>query len=246
MKAFGLLGVVAFTLASAAVGVRLLLLARRTRQAPELAMGLAFLVSAAIGFPLLTTASVLAQAGRSPAAVHALIVLGAFFTYAGYVGLGIGCWRIFRPSERWPLVPIALGTAAVLAACGTVSLAESLPARDFAFWSGLCIGSLTFGWNALESSRLYGRLRRRRALGLADPEIVNRVLLWSLGSSAAFGMTVHGIAMRIVVGPVVADGQRVVSSLLGLVAAVAIALAFFPPAAYRRRFAAAAPPAGSA
>jgi hypothetical protein len=33
---------------------------------------------------------------------------------------------------------------------------------------------------------------------------------------------------------------------IGLVAAVAIWLAFFPPAAYRRRFAAAAEPAGSA
>jgi hypothetical protein len=40
------------------------------------------------------------------------------------------------------------------------------------------------------------------------------------------------------VGHVSGDGHRLVSSGFGLIAAIAIGLAFFPPAAYRRRFAA--------
>jgi hypothetical protein len=249
MRLLGLLGVVAFTLASAAVGVRLLLLARRTRQAPELAMGLAFVLSAAIGFPALTAAAVLGETGGSPTVAHALMAGGTLSTFCGYVGLAVGCWRIYRPSARWPLAPIAAGTAVVLAASATVLVSTGdagTATRDAAFWCGVGVGSLTFAWNALESFLLHGQLRRRLVLGLADPEVVNRILMWGVGSAAAFAMTLHGFALRIAVGPVVSDEQRVLASLLGMVAAVAIGLAFFPPAAYRRRFAAAARPPGSA
>lgn len=249
MRALGLIGVVAFALASATVGVRLLLLALRTRQAPELAMGIAFLVSGAIGFPLLTGASVVLETGGSAGLAHALMALGTFSTFAGYVGLAIGCWRIYRPAERWPLAPIGLGVAVVLGASAVVagsSGAESAGLRDFAFWCGVCVGISTFAWNAVESFALHGQLRRRVALGLADPEVVNRVLMWGVGSAAACAMALHGLLLRVAIGPVVMDGQRIVSSLLGLVAAVAISLAFFPPAAYRRRFAAPAERTGSA
>jgi hypothetical protein len=246
MRAIGLLGVLAFTVASALVGVRLLRLAGRTRQAPELAMGLAFALSASLGFPLLTAAAVVAQGGGSAGLANALMVTGTFATYAGYVGLGIGCWRIYRPGARWPIAPIAAGALALLAAAAAVAATpgnEELETRNAAFWSGIGIGSLTFAWNACESFALHAQLRRRLALGLADPEVVNRVLMWGIGSLAAFAMTVQGLVQRTAV---VSDGQRLLSSAIGLVAAVAIWLAFFPPAAYRRRFAAAAEPAGSA
>jgi hypothetical protein len=78
------------------------------------------------------------------------------------------------------------------------------------------------------------------AFARMEPAVVNRVLMWSVGTLAAFGMTVHGLLLRVLLGTVVSDGHRLVSSLFGLVAAVAIWLAFFPPAAYRRRFAATA------
>lgn len=239
MRALGLIGVTAFTLASTGVGVRLLLLARRTRQAPEAAMGLAFLASAAIGFPLLTAAAIVTEGGGAAGLAHALMALGALFTFGGYVGLGVGCWRIYRPSARWPLVPIGVGGAALLAAAVTVAACAD-PARagtrEFAFWTGICIGSLTFAWNAVESFLLHRQLRRRLALGLADPEVANRVLLWGIGAAAAWAMTLHALVLRATFGPVMDDGHRLVASGIGMVAAVAIWLAFFPPAAYRRRF----------
>ena len=49
MELLGLLGSLAFSLASAVVGVRLLALARRTRCAPELSMGISFISSGALG-----------------------------------------------------------------------------------------------------------------------------------------------------------------------------------------------------
>ena len=243
MKLLGVLGVIAFALASTVVGGRLLWLARRTRAAPELAMGLAFVVSGAIGFPLLIAGQAVQQTSGTNATTHLLMTLGAGFTFSGYVGLGVGCWRIFRPAARWPLVPISLGTLVLLTVCtlvATSSTPAEAPRRELVMWGGVCVGALTFAWNATESFLLYTQLRRRLALGLADPAVVNRVLMWGAGTVAAFAMTVHGLLLRVVVGTVVSDGHRLISSLFGLVAAVAIWLAFFPPAAYRRRFAATA------
>jgi hypothetical protein len=100
VKLLGVLVVLAFALASTVVGGRLLWVARRTREAPELAMGLAFVVSGAIGFPLLIAAQAVQQASGPTAATHLLMALGAGFTFSGYVGLGVGCWRIFRPAAR--------------------------------------------------------------------------------------------------------------------------------------------------
>jgi hypothetical protein len=247
MQLLGLLGAAAFSLASAVVGIRLLRLATRTRQAPELAMGLAFVVSGAIGYPLLTAATLLLAADALELA-RVATGLGTLSLFAGYVGLSIGCWRIYRPADRWPLTPIAVGTL-LLAVATTVTFVRSdrRPGgpRDIAIWSGIAMGIAAFGWNAFESFSLHRQLRRRLALGLAEPEIANRVLLWGIGAFAAFAMTLHAVAARILVGQILGDGHRLVSSGLGLIAAVAIGLAFFPPAAYRRRFAAPATRDGS-
>lgn len=240
MQILGLLGAAAFSLASAVVGIRLLRLAARTRQAPEFAMGLAFVVSGAVGFPLLTASGFLLAAGASELA-RFTTGLGLLSLFAGYVGLSIGCWRIYRPTARWPRLPIAAGTLLLLAAVAVTFVSDDRrpgSPRDVAIWSGIGMGILAFGWNAVESFSLYRQLRRRLALGLAEPEIVNRVLMWGIGSFAACVMTFYSVAARLVVGPLLGEGHRLVSSGFGLIAAVAIGLAFFPPAAYRRRFAA--------
>jgi hypothetical protein len=240
MQILGLLGVAAFSLACAVVGIRLLRLASRTRQIPERVMGLAFVASGAVGFPLLTAAELSSAAGAETVA-RLLANLGTVSLFTGYLGLGIGCWRIYRPAARGPLVPLTAGTLLILAASAVILANSDLRAgglRDLAFWSGVATGSAAFGWNACESFALYAQLRRRLALDLVEPEVANRVLMWGIGSSAAFAMTLHGLATRVLVGHVSGDGHRLVSSGFGLIAAIAIGLAFFPPAAYRRRFAA--------
>jgi hypothetical protein len=80
-------------------------------------------------------------------------------------------------------------------------------------------------------------MRKRVRVGLLEAAVADRVRLWGVGSGAACGMAAYGLVTRLAIGPVVPDVHRVLSSALGLVAAVAIWLAFFPPAAYRRRLA---------
>jgi hypothetical protein len=243
MQLLGLLGVVAFSLACAVVGVRLLRVARRTRQTPELSMGGALVASGAIGFPLLVFSQLLATEGSSPLAAHLLSGFGAVFTFSGYIGLMIGTWRIFRPTARWPLAVLMVATTILLSVWGMVfANRDTTPGgtREIALWVGIAVGVATFAWSAGESFLLYGGMQRRARIGLVEPAVVNRVLLWGIGALAAFGMCGHGLLMRLVSGPIVSDGQRLLNSGLGLVAAIAIWLAFFPPAAYRRRLARAA------
>jgi hypothetical protein len=91
-------------------------------------------------------------------------------------------------------------------------------------------------WMAIECFRFHAQLRRRARLGLAEPFVVHRVALWgtAIGASAlayatsvvhrvlyGTGLREHGWALAIV-------------SLLAIVTAVGIALAFFPPRAYLR------------
>ena len=152
----------------------------------------------------------------------------------------IGTWRIYRPAAQWPRRVLAIAVLVIVVACATIfATRDASPGgvREIAIWMGIAVGIGTFGWSAGESFALYGQLQKRARIGLVEPAVVNRVLLWGIGSLAAFAMSGHGLLMRIVLGPAVSDGMRLVSSALGLIAAVAMWLAFFPPAAYRRRMA---------
>ena len=92
------------------------------------------------------------------------------------------------------------------------------------------------GWSALESLRYYRVVRHRARLGLADPVVAGSFLLWGLGSGAAFAAALLGHSTRILTGHGVAEFPllSLVVSLLGLVAAVSIWLAFLPTPTYLR------------
>jgi hypothetical protein len=166
MRVLGLAGVAAFTVTSAVVGLRLLRLAARTRRALELAMGLAFALSAAVGFPLFTVALLLKQATTAAATVHGIESTGALFTYAGYLSLAVGNWRIFHADRRWPLAAIVVLAAAVCAVSTVVVvLHDARPGqpRELTIWAGVAIGLVVFAWSSTESLLLHRQLWRRFA-----------------------------------------------------------------------------------
>jgi hypothetical protein len=244
MELLGLLGSIAFGLASAVVGVRLLLLAQRTRRAPEFAMGIAFVSSGAFGFVFYVSAEMARRAGGDEATIGRLGQIGTLFFYGGYVSMAIGTWRMFRPAARWPVALIAGFCAVLLGATVTLVRAADLRSGtpgEIAMWIGIGVGCAVFAWSAAEAWQLAGQMRRRLVLGLVEPEVVDRVRLWGWAAGAACAMTGHAIAMRLATGTAqLSNEHQLLSSCLGMIAAVAVWLAFFPPAAYRRRFARAA------
>jgi hypothetical protein len=237
------LGMLAMIVADAAAGARLLWLARRTRQLPELALGGSLLLMGAIGYPL----AVAVRRGAFGAdATAAWILAGALAVQnVGCFGVFVLNWRVFRPGEPWAAALTGAGAAALLASVAAPALAAgtSGPANEGGwYYAGLAARASGFAWAAVESLGYHGRMRRRLALGLADPVVTDRFRLWGIASAA----TVIGFAIFFaarLAGPHMAESPPVLAatSCVGLVAATSLWLAFLPPEAYVRRLAARAP-----
>jgi hypothetical protein len=218
------------------VGLRLVLLWRRTRELPELLIGIGVLGIGPVGFGLNLVAAATAVDPGMPSVIAALsalaVALGATAKY-------VFNWRIYHTESR---------IAATVAACGIALLGVG--------WTG---DALTTGfapaswmrpgwvlvrqlaqvgallWGAGEALGWWRRMQRRRAIGLADPLVANRFLLWGLGAGAAGVGSLIGTVFGLVLArplnqlPVL----TLVLSLHGLVAAIALWLAFVPPVWYR-------------
>lgn len=226
------LGIVVMIAADAIVGTRLLLLARRTRQVPELAFGLSFLLLGVVGYPLSIAARRAADPGGMLAAALTAQNLACLAMY-------VATWRSFRAGDPW-----ARG-AVVTAACAFALslLGDSLATGrwDFrdggpAYYLGFVARAAAFVWAALEASRYHAMLRRRLALGLADPVLVDRFRLWALASaSISLGFAVFLLGRLFTANVAESPPVLAASSVVGIAAGAAVLLAFAPPAAYLRR-----------
>jgi hypothetical protein len=100
--------------------------------------------------------------------------------------------------------------------------------------TGLQLGALF--WGSLEAFRYWGRMRKRTRLGLADPAVTNRFLLWSIGAgSAGLGSAIGtGASFALGMPSLQIPWVLALSSAHGMVAAVAMWLAFLPPQAWLR------------
>ena len=87
----------------------------------------------------------------------------------------------------------------------------------------------------MEATIYWRKMQRRRQLGLADAVTTQRFLLWGFGACAAFGIFAIQMARTAVTGQLgPSQLTRDAASVLGLVTAVFVWTAFFPPASYRR------------
>jgi hypothetical protein len=230
------IGVLVMIVADGVVGVRLLLLARRTRQLPELCFGLSFLLLGVLGYPLSIMARKAAMAG---APVPGLLPTAFLFQDLASLAMFVATWQTFRPAARWPRYVVGAGVAAFAASLlGDSVVARAWLLRDGGVWYelGFWARAGSFLFAAVEASRYYQAMRRRSRLGLADPIVTDRFRLWALSSSAisaAFLIFYMGrwwaenVATSL---PVLAA-----TSVAGLIAGGTVWLAFLPPAAYLQR-----------
>lgn len=235
-------GVVSFIAVSFLVGLRLLGLARRRGEMPELAVGLALLLGGGLGY-LLMFAS--ARLGEDPGVRGALTSLGALCLNLGAICLWYFTWRVFRPDRAWAGILVAVAAAAAMSSYLHEALTTGFAFRQFRgfwYWSGFGARSLCYGWAAFESLNYYVLMRRRMRHGLADPLLANRFLLWALAAAGAFliflviFVNLLGASGGNPTAGVFDNDAALLISALGLVASLALWLAFFPPPAWRRRF----------
>lgn len=222
------------------VGVRLLRLGWRTRQAPELCVGIG-LFGLIVSIPLMTYAGIgrlVVSEVRMSAAALALLVLcvGSAFVYAF-------TWKTFRPRDAWAAWLVAACSAATGAlAIGAYRSMAMAPGETSSFdacgvWlTGLYYPMLvSFIWTAIEGFREWTRARRRLQLGLGDRVVANRFLLWGgiggiSASNSLLGLYLNHLGLSATKDPIVAA----ISSVGGITAAALLWLMFMPPAAYLR------------
>ncbi len=228
-----------YTAASLVVGTRLILCSRRSGGLPELLMGCCYAAASGLGYPLTVTSAFLP--GREA-------MLGAIVVGEVLIVFGCSCFLlfnavVFRPKAVWSVPAAALG-ALILAAGGAGVVVAYFSTQDAALAAERARGgtaailvALVAGqaWTATEGLRHYRMMRRRLALGLAEPVVTNRFLLWGL--TGLVSMTWNGVVSSYLLAGVNINAHPVpvlAISLGGLASAVCLVLIFMPPAWYLR------------
>ena len=184
--------VVVFTL-----GVRLMQRALRTRQLPESLLAAHFLLCGGLGYLLSVTALSAARQPDlvPPQVVAATIGVGHLSSCIGVFGAICFNYLVFRRGEAWARGLVVLATVAMgvgyLGYGWTGGFADG---RFHGVWFWLFYGTFAWGaaWVMLEPLRYHRVMRRRQQLGLAEPLLANRFLLWGVGSVCRFLMVLGG------------------------------------------------------
>jgi hypothetical protein len=152
--------------------------------------------------------------------------------------------RVFRPDEAWAKA-LAGGMLALLwggvgfgAADGAFRYELDAVGRP-AWWCEYAVIWSYSIWSAIEAFRYWGVMRRRVAIGLAEPLVANRFLLWGTGSVFSMLATWTASIPFFFVGDIetlaaITPAVRIVTALTGLVSVSCSLFAFMPPAWYRR------------
>jgi hypothetical protein len=234
MELVGLVGFSVFTLACWAVGIRLLWLGSQTRQIPELAIGGSFVFAGGISCVL----SLLVDAGRAAGSAS---VAGMLAAQNAALAFGVGLlavfvWRTFRPTEPWGVALFGASILGLLVGHLGKELSVGFSVREPGAydWIGMVARIVVYGWAAGEALREHLAARRRCAIGLADPLVANRFLLWGIGIAAVLVIWLHN-AYSMATGGDPRTAFLLIAGL-GMLCAASLWLAFFPPAFYRRHF----------
>jgi hypothetical protein len=227
----------AFVGVGGGVGVKLLVLARRTRGFPELVVGFSLFILSGVAWPLMLVAR-----APVPEAVLRAAFLGASVAMAlGWAGVFLFTWRVFQPNAGWARALAAAGIAAQLAAgvagaLRALTLPDATALRTPAL-PGLVLllsAQAVYAWTALESFRYRALLRRRIPLGLADPLVADRFGLWGWTGLCGGGSILPATWASLTGGDPGSQLSHLVVGICGLVSSGVLYLAFLPPAAYVR------------
>jgi hypothetical protein len=241
METLAALGGGAFIVVSLALGLRLMLLARRTGELPEFAVGCALFLEGGVGYLATSLARGAPQLGVLPRV--SLAAVGMACMVLGTSGIAVFNWKVFRADCPWTPRVVALVALALVACFAWQGFTPGfLAAADYG-GAGLhgieIVTGAVLAWASFESIAYALKLRKRMRLGLADPLVADRVRLW------AYAMVSSQILNHLSIAAVAMGGDLVtwpyggaVVFVLGLVAAFSMWLAFFPPVRYRRYVAA--------
>ncbi len=239
MAALVLLCLIVYTIASFVVGVRLIARSRRSGGLPELLIGLTYTLAPGVGYPLVVVGRMV------PDRTFQMISL-----WLGQPMIVIACIcflffnaKVFRPGAAWATALATVG-AVVLAIAGgvvvwgyasTTDIAAATQRSIMGTGPMLVVTGMAYAWTAFEGMRYRGMMRKRQAIGLADPMVANRFLLWCIAGFVSMIWNAVSVSyllagQNISTHPV----PLIATSIGGIVCTVLQVLIFMPPAWYAR------------
>jgi len=224
--------------------VRLLRMVRGIWSLPEVSLATGYLFVAGIGYPMIA-ASIGAWESLGETTALSIQIVGAIILRVGLAGIFVFTWQTFRAEAGWARALTIVGI--LLLAANTVhgfiallnapsfDAAVVVAGRGPATIASIALAALAFCWPAAESLGYYLKLRRRQALGLADPVVVNRFLLWGIACASSVFIACANVATA-VAGRNIMEYQpaMITSATLGIMNSILLILAFLPPASYLR------------
>jgi hypothetical protein len=164
---------------------------------------------------------------------------GEILTWIGCTALFFGTWRFYRPDSWVAIAVAALASAAHLTAVIHLALGGEVvePCRLALAPMTVILGrALSFAWWGGESIVYYGKMKKRVAIGLADPVVASRFLMLGV---AAFGVSACMLTVPATNWIFERAPREMPSVLAGLLVVASIALvcaycAFLQPKAYQR------------
>jgi len=241
MQAGALLPIVIFGVVASSVGIRLVRVWWRTRALPEFCVGFG-MASVALGCMPLTAL------GRSPQLVttpvgRALFCAGIGMATLTFILVWLFDWRVFRPQARWAAVLFGVASCSLVGCWAGMAHAEltgeTLPDimwRARPFTGGLLfLLCSSYAWGAVESLSYWGTMRRRMSIGLVDPVLADRFLLWGIANLTT-ALLCAVLLYAVLRGMVIArdPAPLYVIAAAGIVMSVTWYLTFFAPERYRR------------
>jgi hypothetical protein len=227
----GLIAGFAFLIA----GIRLYRLQVRTGEAPERLLATTFLVWSLSYFCWQLPVAVETGSLAAP-----LLFIGNTTNELGCITFALFLRVVFRNQERWAtwlVVAVAVTLTTGVVGSWWVGDSEGLrPLTNPWWWLQIAGDSAVFAWTGVEGFIQYRKARQRLRLGLCEPMVCNRYLLWGLTGVVwtvyEFAVVVHEIEYAVT--QVWSASMDFVVAGLELAAIALIWLVFFPPAIYQR------------
>jgi hypothetical protein len=242
LVAFALITVLALSCVGGYMGVRIYRNALSGGGTAEKWVGLALMLVCGGGYiPI-----VIAQVVGDPVVRFLFTALGIGAAHVGVSCIFVFTRLVFRPDVPWLRFVVAGGIAALncvwplglvminwpLRADPEQAILSGLP---FAIASNLFVG-VGMAWSAVEAIRAWSVSRKRARIGLSDPLVANRMLLWGVFT----GGSVVTATVSVVDGLLGFDPSQhppsiLLVSAISLCSTTALWLAFLPPQAWIRR-----------
>jgi hypothetical protein len=249
---YGVTGILAgvaqavFLLTAFGVGGALLTRASRSGDAHQRLLGWHLILAVGVGYLLLSIAVATIELG-----IAMNTTLRGAFVAMGNLATGAGLWatlvftrNVFRPGSAIANAVVWVLSGMMAVGFGIYGMTGGFPTARYDNWGAAIMMAGILGanfWVSFEPLRYHVMMRRRLELGLAEPVVVDRFLLWGVGSALRLVLVVGGVGGALLVRnlePTTAlFFSRLVlggTSLCGLLASIAYWIAFRPSPRYLR------------